>query len=62
MDDKLKASENIPCFSIPWFVKYMPEEIEKIAAGFKKVSAHYQDLLDGASDEGAGGHWYAAVN
>ena len=62
LDEKLKASEDIPCISIPWFVKYLPGEIEKYAAGFRKVSAHYRDLLDGAENDGTGGHWYAAVN
>ena len=62
LDEKLKASEDIPCISIPWFVKYLPEEIEKYANGFKKVSAHYKELLDGAENDGTGGHWYAAVN
>ena len=62
LDKKLTASENIPCISIPWFVKYLPGEVEKYANGFKKVSAHYMDLLDGAENDGAGGHWYNAVN
>ncbi len=62
LDKKLTASENIPCFLIPWFVKYMPEEIVKYANAFKKVSAHYKDLLDGSGDKDSGGHWYAAVN
>ncbi len=61
LDKALAPSENIPCFSIPWFVKYLPEEIERYANGYKKVSAHWRDLLgeEGAAD--AGGHWYAPV-
>ena len=62
LDEKLKASEDIPCFSIPWFIRYLPEEIQKYANGFKKVSAHYRELLDGTENDGIGGHWYAAVN
>ncbi len=61
LDKALAPSENIPCFSIPWFVKYLPEEIERYANGYKKVSAHWRDLVgeEGAAD--AGGHWYAPV-
>jgi hypothetical protein len=62
LDEQLKASENIPCISIPWFVKYMPEYIEQFANGYKKVSAHYRELLDGKTQGEVGGHWYASVN
>ena len=61
LDKALAPSETIPCFSIPWFVKYMPDEIERFANAYKKVSAHWQDLMDGRTGTDAGGHWYAPV-
>lgn len=55
-------SEDIPCFSIPWFVKFMPEYIEQYANAFKKVSENYKSLLEESEDEGVSGHWYNPVN
>ncbi len=62
LDYALKASENIPCFAIPWFKNYLPEYIEMYANGYKKVAAHYRELLDGQGQSGVGGHWYNAVH
>lgn len=62
LDKALERSENIPCFSIPWFVKYMPEEIEKFANAYKKVSYHYKELLTGDEQSAVSGHWYNQVN
>ncbi len=62
LDAGLKQSENIPCMNIPWFVKFIPEWIEKYAEGYKKVSENYKDLLEDAKDTGVGGNWYHAVN
>lgn len=62
MDKELKRSENINCILLPWFVKYMPEEIEKYANGFRKVFLHYRDLLSEEQKQGVGGQWFHAVN
>lgn len=62
LDSALKASEDIPCFSIPWFVKFMPEQIEQFANAYKKVARHYRELLADPVENIVGGHWYAPVN
>jgi len=62
LDEAVKASEGIPCISIPWFVKFLPEYIEKYAAGFKKVSENYKDLLALEGKKEIDGHWYNPVN
>ncbi|MGN0179390.1 MAG: DegT/DnrJ/EryC1/StrS family aminotransferase [Monoglobaceae bacterium] len=48
-DDNLQESEKIGAmiYGIPWFKKYIPDEIEEYANAFKKVTAHYEELLEG---------------
>lgn len=43
----LPVTERIPerCFSVPWFKRYRPREIEEYALAFRKVAEHYRDLL-----------------
>ena len=62
LDKALAQSENIPCISIPWFVKFMPAEIEQFANAYKKVARHYRELLADSAENTVGGHWYAPVN
>ena len=61
LDYALKASEDIPCLGIPWFKLYRPELIEMYANGYKKVSAHYRELL-GENGGEIGGMWYHSVH
>lgn len=62
LDEACKASEDIPCISIPRFVKFMPEYIDQFVSAYKKVSAHYKELLEEGNDGGVSGQWYGVVN
>lgn len=63
LDDALAPSENIPCFSIPWFKKFIPEVIDQYVEGYKKVSEHYEEILANCQKEdGVGGRWYGFNN
>ena len=48
-DDNLQPAEEIgpTLFSVPWFKKFIPAEIEEYANAFKKVVANYTELLEG---------------
>ncbi|MBO4367200.1 MAG: aminotransferase class V-fold PLP-dependent enzyme [Clostridia bacterium] len=62
LDEALRASEDIPCFSIPRFSVYMPEYIEKFARGYRKVSENYRELLKNKGENRIGGQWYHSVD
>ena len=57
-DKALEPSEKIRTLSIPWFKVYKPEYIEMYANGYKKVVAHYRELLDENQDSDVGGIWH----
>ena len=62
-DDKyLKPSEEKYCFSVPWFIQCMPEEIDLYAAAYRKVAENYAQLLDSDKDEAQGGRWHGKEN
>ncbi|MGI6208493.1 MAG: DegT/DnrJ/EryC1/StrS family aminotransferase [Anaerolineae bacterium] len=58
-EGSLPVSEGIQerIYSIPWFKHYRPEIIAEYAAAFRKVIAHYEELLPGdtGNPEDAGG-------
>ena len=33
------------CFTVPWFKKYIPEEIDQYIAIYRKVLTNYRELL-----------------
>jgi dTDP-4-amino-4,6-dideoxygalactose transaminase len=45
--DTLPVSDTVQSwvFRIPWFKRYIPEQIERFALAFKKVAANYRKLL-----------------
>ena len=48
-------------FSLPWFKHHRPNEIDRYAEAFRKVSSNYQDLLPGDTGNGptvGGWHFY----
>ena len=62
-DDKyLKPSEEKYCFSVPWFIQCMPEEIDLYAAAYRKVAENYAQLLDSDKEEAQGGRWHGKEN
>ena len=62
LDAACAPSEHVLCGEIPYFKHFMPEEIDKVAAGFLKVIENAGDLR-GLSPAGAGpdGQWYGKV-
>ena len=61
-DDKCAPSEYIECVSVPRFIKFNKEWIEKYAEVYKKVCDNYQDLLEGDEDKTSGGRWHGTEN
>ena len=61
-DDRCKPSENVFCFSVPWFKHFDKEWIERYASAFRKVIENYQQLLEGDADKRQGGRWYGMDN
>ena len=61
-DEYLRPSENILCFSAPWFKHYNKEWIEAYAAAFRKVIENHEQLLEGDADKIQGGRWYGNEN
>ncbi|MBQ7044893.1 MAG: aminotransferase class I/II-fold pyridoxal phosphate-dependent enzyme [Clostridia bacterium] len=61
-DDKCKPSESISCFSVPWFIHYDKEWIEKYASIFRKVILNHEQLLESDTDKSQGGRWYGTTN
>ena len=60
-DEACKPSELIDCLSLPRFIKFDKEWIDKFVYAIKKVVANYAALLDKNDDKDKGGHWYYAV-
>ena len=61
-DDKCTPSEYIECVSVPRFIKYNKEWIERYAEVYKKVCDNYLELLEGDIDKTSGGRWHGAEN
>lgn len=61
-DAKCDPSNQKYCFSIPWFIHYDKEWIEKYAAAFRKVAESWKELLEGDQDQTQGGRWYGFTN
>ncbi len=61
-DDLCNPSNEKDCFSVPRFVKFDKEWIEKYAAAFRKVAESYQELLAGDNDDIPGGRWFGMTN
>ncbi len=45
LDQALPVSESVLVFTVPWFKKYMPEQIDKYIGAFKKVIQNAEALL-----------------
>ena len=61
-DDKCRPSEDIMCFSVPWF-KYLDKEwIDRYVALFRKVIENHEPLLGNDLDKRQGGRWYGFTN
>lgn len=61
-DEKCRPSELIECFSIPRFVHFDKEWIDKYVAAFRKVVENHEQLLDQQQDQNKGGRWYGTTN
>ncbi len=61
-DQYLRRSEEVECFSVPWFKHFDKEWIEKYAAALRKVVENYEQLLESDKDKTQGGRWYGAEN
>lgn len=61
-DEACRPSELIDCVSMPRFVKFNKEWIDKYVVAIKKIIDNHEQLLDDNKDESKGGKWYAAVN
>ena len=64
LDKALAPSEGLLCAEVPYFRKFIPEEIDKVAAGFRKVVEHIGELSAFTDDRDArkDGQWYGKVN
>ena len=62
LDKDCKKSELIDCISLPRFVKFDKEWIDKFADAIKKVVANHKELISADNDKDKGGHWFYAVN
>ena len=60
-DDLCKPSEEMWCFSVPWFKHYDKEWIERYAAGFRKVVENHMEIVDDA-ERAQGGRWHGTSN
>lgn len=61
-DDLCNPSNDKDCFTVPRFVKFDKEWIEKYAAAYRKVAESYEELLEGDNDNIPGGRWYGMTN
>ena len=61
-DADLKRSEELECFSIPWFKHFDKEWIEKYAGALRKVIENHEQLLEGDENRKQGGRWYGMEN
>ena len=64
LDAALTPTENILCAEVPYFRKFIPAEIDKIANGFIKVIENRNELVGIGSgrDAAPDGVWYGKVN
>ncbi len=60
-DDLCKPSEEMWCFSVPWFKHYDKEWIERYAEGFRKVVENHLEIVDDA-ERAQGGRWHGTSN
>lgn len=61
-DSRCDESLQRYCFSVPRFVRFDKEWIERYAAVYRKVALNYQELLDDDSDKSQGGRWFGFTN
>lgn len=61
-DEYCNPSNEVGCFSVPWFIHCDKEWIEKYAAAFRKVAEGYKELLENDSKSNQGGRWYGFTN
>lgn len=64
LDRALARSEGLMCAEVPYFRRFIPAEIDRIADGFLKVIENIDELrgFADASDARADGQWYGKVN
>lgn len=64
LDKALTPSEGLQCAEVPYFKRFLPDEIDKVAAGFRKVLTHMDELagLTDERDARPDGRWYGKVN
>ncbi|MBQ5973515.1 MAG: aminotransferase class V-fold PLP-dependent enzyme [Oscillospiraceae bacterium] len=62
LDDACRPSEDIQCFSVPWFKHFDEAWIDRYAAAFRKVIVNHEQLLEADSDKRQGGRWYGTSN
>jgi len=60
-DDLCKPSEEMWCFSVPWFKHFDKEWIERYAEGFRKVVENHMEIIDDAEKK-QGGRWHGTSN
>ena len=60
-DDLCKPSEEMWCFSVPWFKHFDKEWIERYAEGFRKVIENHMEIVDDA-ERAQGGRWHGTSN
>ena len=61
-DESLQKSADINCFSIPRFVYFDKEWIERYAAGFRKVIENHEQLLEGDTHKAQESRWMGTGN
>lgn len=63
LDSACRHSEQIKCFSVPWFKQYMPEWIDLYADAFRKVIENHEELLENSEiSSETEGRWYGTSN
>ena len=60
-DDLCKPSEEMWCFSVPWFKHFDKEWIERYAEAFRKVIENHMEIFDDA-ERAQGGRWHGTSN
>ncbi len=62
MDTQIKNADRIRCISMPRFVKFLPEVIDRYVEAFHAIIENREQLLDHGLSTGEGGRWYGASN
>ena len=58
LDAALKSSEEKLCFSVPRFMKFDKEWIERVALGYRVVLENHTLFLENGIGREQGGHWH----